>query len=838
MSEQTAGEKSRHFQPLGEIAFSTVIPQRDAVYVPLPAWLPEDIRAILEQKSIHFLYRHQFDALQAIADGRNVILSTGTASGKSLCYQVPILDNLRSDPSATALLLFPTKALTQDQHRSLTALIPDKAAEIAIYDGDTPAYRRTAIRSRARVILTNPDMLHVGILPHHANWNRFLQNLKIIVLDETHTYRGIFGSHIANVLRRLNRILNRYTSGLSPARYILCSATLSNAKTLAEKLIGEPVVSIAEDASGNGRTAVRFINPSIVDEALHLRAGAVHTTAKMAADILKKRNQLLVFTQSRQSVETAVRRLRDFGVDANGYRSGYLPKERRAIEQGLKQGTNRCVVATNALELGMDIGGMDSVISIGYPGSVASTFQRMGRAGRNKQDAAFYLVASQNPVDQYLMKHPEFILEQPVEPALIDPDNLLILFQHLQCALFEAPFSENEAYGSLPVEATRDLLDFLVSSGAARKSGGQYFWFQSDSPQRAVSLRNSSLERIDILTIALDGSKTRIGEVDRTSSYWMVHEGAIYFHNGEPYRIRELNLTDNYAAAERYRPHYTTEAIRQTGITPDEVLEKADGENAEILTAAVTVTDQVTGYRKRDETTHQILDQFPLDLPEVVLDTKAFIIALKTHFRDQLREQSDWHNDPNDYGRDWPEIRRSVVRRDNNACQLCGISGTVQTLQVHHIVPFRNFSNPADANREENLTTLCPDCHHRVEAAVKMRSGLAGFASAFHQIATLFLECDGNDLNVLPAPEDPHFEGRSAIYIYETIPGGIGLSQAIFRQFKRILQATLDLINSCECEDGCPGCVGPAGEIGSGGKQEALAIGYGLLTDYNNLHYE
>lgn len=829
MSAHSDEKKSGRFQPLGEIAFSTVIPEKDAVYSPLPAFLPGNVREILEKKNIRFLYRHQADALEAITNGKNVILSTGTASGKSLCYQIPILDNLLSDSVSTALLLFPTKALTQDQRRSLVGFIPEKAVEIAIYDGDTPAYQRAAIRSHARVILTNPDMLHVGILPHHAGWSRFLQNLRFIVLDETHVYRGIFGSHIANVLRRLSRILTRYTSSIQSARYILCSATLSNAKLLAEKLIGENVVAFSEDASGNGRCEIQFINPAIVDEALHLRAGAIHTTAKMAADILKKRNQLLIFTQSRQSVETAVRRLRDFGVDANGYRSGYLAKERRSIEQGLKQGTDRCVVATNALELGMDIGGMDSVISIGYPGSIASTYQRMGRAGRNKQDASFYLVASQNPVDQYLMKHPDFILGQSVEPALIDPDNLLILFQHLQCALFESPFTENEAYGNLSAEVTRELLDFLVSSGVARKSGGQYFWFQADLPQRTVSLRNGSLERVDIITENLDASKARIGEVDRTSSYWMVHEGAIYFHNGESYRIRELNLTDSFALAERYRSYYTTEAIRQTGITPDKILEKGNLQNAETMTAAVTVTEQVTGYRKRDNETHQILDQLPLDLPEVVLDTKAFILLLKDQFRDRLREQSEWRNDANDYGADWPGIRQQIIRRDQACCQLCGIRGTEKTLQVHHIVPFRNFVNPQDANRDENLTTLCPDCHHRVEAAVKMRSGLAGFSSAFHQIASLFLECDVSDLNVLTAPEDTHFEGRAAIYIYETIPGGIGLSQSIFQHFGEIVRATQELIRSCECEDGCPGCVGPAGEIGIGGKQEALAIGEGLL---------
>ncbi|MHC1771176.1 MAG: DEAD/DEAH box helicase [Flexilinea sp.] len=822
-------KKSNGYDPLGEIAYSCTIPEKEAVYVPIPGFIPDSITEHLSRQNIRFLYKHQSDALEAITNGKNIILSTGTSSGKSLCYQIPILDSLLSDPKSTALLIFPTKALTQDQRQSLIRLIPEKTREISIYDGDTPSYQRTAIRNSSRVILTNPDMLHLGILPYHANWSRFLQNLKFIVIDETHVYRGIFGSHTANVIRRLNRILTRYTDGIRPAQYILCSATLSNAKILAEKLTGKEVEEFSNDTSGNGKREIRFLNPPVVDDALHLRAGSIHTTAKISVEILKKNNQLLIFSQSRQSVETAVRRLREFGVDANGYRSGYLSKERRAIERGLKQGESRCVVATNALELGMDIGGMDSVISIGYPGSIASIYQRMGRAGRNQKDSSFYLVASQNPVDQYLMKHPDYIMEQSVEPALIDPDNLLILFQHMQCALFEYPFSEGEVFGNLTVEATRDLLDYLVSSGTARKSGDQIFWFQSDSPQKTISLRRSGLDRIDIITESFDGSKTRIGEVDRPSSYWMVHEGAIYFHNGESYRIRSLNLADNVAIADKYLSYYTTDAIRHSRIVMNETLQSAEKMNAEIMTADVTVTDQVTGYRKRDNETWQILEQLPLSLPEEILDTKAFIILLKDSFRDQLREESEWQSDTNDYGPSWATIRQKIIQRDRNCCQLCGIQGTEKTLQVHHIVPFRSFSNPEIANKDDNLTTLCPDCHHRVESAVKIRSGLSGFASAFQQIASLFLECDISDLNLITDPENNEFNGQAAIFIYETIPGGIGLSQTIFQNFDKILQATLELIRTCDCEDGCPGCVGPAGEIGIGGKQESLAIGNGLV---------
>lgn len=828
MTSSFTNSKSEKYYPFGEISCSWMIPEKEAVYVPVPEFISENVRSTLSGQRIRFLYKHQLDALTAINSGKNIILSTGTSSGKSLCYQIPILELLLSDSQETVLLIFPTKALTQDQRQSLIHMIPEKADEIMIYDGDTPSYQRNAIRNHAKVILTNPDMLHLGMLPFHINWSRFFQNLRYIVIDETHIYRGIFGSHTANVFRRLNRILDRYNNQIHKEQYILCSATLSNAKVLAEKLIGDHVEEFYEDTSGKGKRNILFINPPIVDEPLHLRAGSIHTAARLSADILRKNHQLLIFSQSRQSVETAVRRLRDLGVEVNGYRSGYLPKERRKIEQGLKQGKDRCVVATNALELGMDIGEMDSVISMGYPGSIASFYQRMGRAGRNQQDSSFYLVASQNPVDQYLMKHPEFIQDHTIEPALIDPNNLLILFQHLQCALFEYPFSEGESFGNLSCEATRDILDFLVSSGVARKSSGQYFWFQSDLPQKVVSLRNSSLDQVNIISEDLLGKKIRIGIVDRLSSYWMVHEGAIYFHNGESYRIRTLDLEEKAAYAEKFKTWYTTDAIRNCQVFPKNIIESRECKNATMSVAEVTVTDQVIGYRKRDMETYQILDQCPLSLPENRLDTKSFVIVLKKEFRESLERASLWNNETNDYGKNWSEIRSEIIRRDNFICQLCGIQMEEKILQVHHVVPFRNFANPESANQFGNLITLCKNCHHRVEAAVKMRSGIAGFASAFHHMASLFLECDLSDLNVKTDPEHTAFQDQPVIYIYETIPGGIGLSQTIFQNIEKIMHAALDLIIHCECEDGCPGCIGPAGEIGIGGKKESIAIGNGL----------
>ncbi len=523
-------EKQRSASPNGypgEIAFQQIIQSKDPVFVPVPGFISPSVLSILSNNQIRFLYAHQAEALEATARGEDIILSTGTASGKSLCYQIPILELLVSDPAATVLMIFPTKALTQDQRKNLVELIPAshptiRPADIAIFDGDTPAYQRQAIKNHARVLLTNPDMLHQGLLPYHPSWSRFFQNLRIVVLDEAHVYRGIFGAHTANAIRRLKRVTDHYhgirtiPGGNSSLRFILCTATLSNARQLAEKLIGNTVHEINRDTSGNGRRAITFLNPPIVNEDLHVRAGSIHTAAKLALAETKSGQQVLLFSQSRQSVETAVRRLRDFGIHVEGYRSGYLARERRTIENGLKAGSNRCVVATNALELGMDIGGMDTIISIGYPGSIASYYQRMGRAGRNQRDSRFFMVASQNPIDQYLMRHPEFITDRPIEPALIDPDNLLILFQHLQCALYETPFSTGESFGSISPEATQQILDYFVQNGIARKSGEKYYWLDNNHPQRSVSLRNSGLDRIAIVTLDLGGKRSPIGEIDRS----------------------------------------------------------------------------------------------------------------------------------------------------------------------------------------------------------------------------------------------------------------------------------------------------------------------------------
>ena len=820
-------------QPLsryGDITYTQVEPKKDPLYVPLPVWLHEKTVSLISNAGINLIYQHQRTAIEAAANNDNVVISTGTSSGKSLCYQIPLIEMLLADERATAILVFPTKALTQDQHRALTRLFPEKADRIFIYDGDTPRAQRTKIRLHARIILTNPDMLHFGILPYHSTgWSEFFSHLKWVIFDEIHIYKGVFGSHIANVLRRVRRVAGHY--GAVP-RFIFCSATLSNGKELAEKLTDEEFTAVTEDSSGHGERETVFLNPPVIDQDLQLRAGSIATAAKTAGELLESCRQILLFCQSRQSVEFTVRRLRDFKIDASGYRSGYLARERRAIEAGMKAGETRCVAATNALELGMDIGGIDAVISVGYPGSFSALQQRRGRAGRRNGTSRFLLVGSQTPTDQYIITHPDFLFGKRSEPVLVDPDNLLIILQHMQCSLYEVPFRTGEAYGKLSPEETADILNYFVSEGIARRSGDRWFWMESDLPQTTVSLRNAGLHRIAIMS-GESGKPEMIGEVDRSSSYWMVHPGAVYYHNGVSYLIEDLDLETNTASAKRCTVSYSTEAQKESHIQIDQILSTVEDSGADILTADVTVRSRVVSFKRIDNETRQTLDLTPLDMPEEELETKAFAIVLKESLRGRLRETMQWNADRNDYGPEWDRIRETAIRRDHEECSLCHTKLGVSALHVHHIVPFRTFSDKRKANDLSNLITLCPDCHRRVEQNVQMRSGLAGYASAFHNLAALFIECDPGDLSISIEQECADFDGRPAIFLYENTPGGIGLSQAIAERYKEIDQAVSDLIRSCPCTDGCPGCVGAAGENGIGGKAEALAICQGIGGDLN-----
>ncbi|HEX7975450.1 MAG TPA: DEAD/DEAH box helicase, partial [Anaerolineales bacterium] len=489
------------------IAAWHTLPARPAAFVPLPPGLHPALAEGLRSAGIQALYTHQAEAWGYVQDGRSVAVVTGTASGKTLCYNLPVLDRLLRDPQARAMYLFPTKALAQDQLAAvrdqlspLAGLLPhDLSLKPAVYDGDTSSSARPAIRLAARLIVSNPDMLHTGILPHHTAWAEFFRNLQFVVVDEMHTYRGVFGSHVANVLRRLKRVARFY--GAYP-QFILTSATIANPAELAGRLVEEDVALVEQDGAARGPKSFLIYNPPVIDRELGLRRSSLQESVRLAEDLLAYGLQTILFARSRRSVELILTYLREKAssgpASIRGYRSGYLPAQRREIERGLRQGSVRAVVATNALELGIDIGGMSAAILVGYPGSITASWQQAGRAGRGAAASLAILVATADPLDQFLAGHPDYFFARSPEQALINPDNLLILLHHLRCAAFELPFQDGEGFGRVPSGQVSEYLDFLQQAGEVYRSGPKVFWMADQYPAQAVSLRSASAENVSL----------------------------------------------------------------------------------------------------------------------------------------------------------------------------------------------------------------------------------------------------------------------------------------------------------------------------------------------------
>jgi DEAD/DEAH box helicase domain-containing protein len=820
-----------------------ILPSQVARTVPFPKTIHPALLASVQSRGIPTLYTHQDQAWREITSGQSIVLSTGTASGKSLAYNLPVLDRLLKNPETRALYIFPTKALAQDQSSSLHELVGQFfSLPMAVYDGDTPANARPSIRANARILLSNPDMLHTGILPHHTRWADFFQNLQFVVIDELHIYRGVFGSHVANVIRRLKRIAQFY--GSSP-QFILTSATIANPIELAQRLVEEPVSLIAENGAPRGPRYFLIYNPPVVDESLGLRRSALLESVRLVEDLLHYNIQTIVFGRSRRSVEILLTYLREHDTvpprDApdlkpktgssqagsiqalRGYRSGYLPRQRRAIEQGLRKGEVRAVVATNALELGIDIGGMGACVMAGYPGTIASTWQQAGRAGRGEEPSLAMLVATASPLDQFIAHHPEYFFGRSPENALINPDNLLILLNHLRCAMFELPFKDTEGFGSLPGEQTREFLDYLLQEGIALHSGNKYFWLANKYPAEAVSLRSASPQKVILQANLADGMST-IGEIDQASALWMVHPQAVYLHEAEIYLVEEFNLEQGIAILRPAELDYYTEPQRSTTVQLIAAINQTKVKGGDKGFGDIQVTSQVTGFRKVRWNTHEQLGFGELNLPPNELQTNGYWIALSPETVDHLREQNLWTNDPNDYGPGWTKVKEVVRARDGYRCQLCGTAEQGKAHDVHHKIPFRSFASPEQANQIHNLITLCPSCHHRVEVSLRMRSGLAGLAYTLGQLAPLFLMCDVHDLGSLSEPQSTLADGNPAVILYDQVPAGIGFCQQLFELHSLLVQRAAELINQCECRDGCPSCVGPAGENGSGGKKETLAL--------------
>ncbi|GAB4542780.1 MAG: hypothetical protein Fur002_13660 [Anaerolineales bacterium] len=804
-----------------------VSPPRAARLLTFPDGLPQALRQALTSLGIESLYVHQHAAWVHARAGENLILATGVASGKTLAYNLPALTALLEDEQARALYLFPTKALAQDQLSALSEQLSavSRPLAAAIYDGDTPQAQRAQIRKRARIILSNPDMLHTGILPHHTNWSEFFSHLKFIIIDEAHTYRGVFGSHVANVLRRVKRVAAFY--GAHP-QFILASATIGNPKELAELLIEEPAALIDDDGSARGQRHFIFYNPPVTDAALGLRKSAVQECIRLGGDLLRHDVQCVTFARTRRGVEILLTLLQsqypEYKKFIRGYRSGYLPAQRREIEAALRDGSAKMTVATTALELGIDIGGLGAALLLGYPGSIAGARQQAGRAGRGEQPALALMLASPDPLDQFLAHHPEYFFGASPERALLNANHPLILLEHLRCALFELPFRKGESFGALDAQTLADYLDFLLEEHAAHFSNETYYWMQDAYPAAAVSLRSASPRSVTLTAVDEDARPRVIGVVDGESAAWMVHPAAIYMHEGQQYFVQTLDMEKGAAQLIPVGLDYYTEPQRTSQI---EVLSetahqtmtgglKAHGE--------IQVTTQVVGFRKLRWFTNENLGEEVLELPPATLQTTGYWFSLNEQTLARLRGLGLWNNDPNDYGKSWNQIRDSVRARDSYRCQICGAAETARQHDVHHKTPFRSFASAQEANRLENLITLCRTCHHKAEQNLRIRSGLAGLGFALARLAPLFLMCDPRDLSTLADPAWQPANGMPAVVLYENVAAGIGFSQRLYEIHGELLRRAFELVSECPCEDGCPSCVGPGGENGAGGKRETLAI--------------
>ncbi|UCH30890.1 MAG: DEAD/DEAH box helicase, partial [Myxococcales bacterium] len=624
------------------VTWSHRVEPHEARFSDMPGLAPA-LQGALRRRGIETLYDHQARAYDLAREGKHVVVATPTASGKSLCYNLPVLEALASDSSATALYLFPTKALSRDQEEALRGLMRD--AELAIgaitYDGDTPVDARRAARQRAGVLLTNPDMLHAGIMPHHTAWARLFSNLKYVVVDELHTYRGVFGSHLANVMRRLLRIARFH--GSSPT-FLFASATIGNPQAHASRICGEPVELVDESGAPTGPRQVLVYNPPIVNAELGIRQSYIKTAVRLTQDLVRAGVPTLVFGNSRNGVEVMLKYLRDRlerdhipSSAIHAYRGGYLPDTRRRIESALRAGEIRCVVATNALELGIDIGALDAVVCAGYPGTMAGLWQRFGRAGRRRDLSLAVLVSSSNPVDQYMARHPRQLVSAPIEHARIDPDNIEILIQHLKCAAFELPFEPDDVYGDVPDDALSEALDYLADNGVVHPTssaaGSIYHWASDSYPANNVSLRSASWDNFVI--IDLDGNRT-IAEMDWRSTHTMLHEQAIYQHEGGQYQVERLDFENHKAFVRRVKPDYYTTAMTHTKVA---VLEQDQGVEVDLGEVPlesglgdVSVVEKVVGYKKIKFHTHENVGYGEVHLPEMQKHTTAFWLTFSEDF--------------------------------------------------------------------------------------------------------------------------------------------------------------------------------------------------------------
>jgi len=865
------------------------IPAREAQFRPMPGWVRPELTAAYRAKGIDQLYSHQAAAAELARAGKDFVVVTPTASGKTLCYNLPVLNAILENTDTRALYLFPTKALAQDQlaelHDLATRLeegppgrrLGEPGASVSFgvftYDGDTPSDARKAIRERGHIILTNPDMLHTGILPHHTKWTRVFENLQYIVIDELHTYRGVFGSHLANVLRRVARIARFY--GSRP-QFICCSATIANPGELAAQLIERKVEVVEENGAPAAEKLFAFYNPPMVNRNLGIRRSYLTETTRVAKELLARKLQTIVFANSRLHTEVLLTYLQQAnppkpGVaePIRGYRGGYLPGERREIERGLREGRVRGVVATNALELGIDIGSLDACVMAGYAGSIASTWQRAGRAGRRSGTSCAVLVASSAPLDQFIVQHPDYFFGRSPEHAYVQPDNLEILVNHLKCAAFELPISPDDKFGAVDAQ---ELCERLAEAGFLHRSGGNWHWVQEAYPADTVSLRSVTSDNFVIIHSSAeddgntDGEKKGepevIGEVDFSSALTTVHPKAIYLHQGQQYHVDRLDFDQRKAYVRRVKIDYYTDAIRYTQVR---VLEIAEEERFAGASAFSSPRPATPSFRAEGP------DR--ISLPDEVRSGPETRNPSSIAERESLLGGRSFSSDTND-GREapssLPKASSSSSPRERASLESSASfasSASFRASRSHgdvlvrsQVIGFKKIKfftneNVGDGKLElpENemhttafwITLERPLLESLPFALSDRQSGIFGLLHALESMATLLLMCDRRDLGTAvgerpPSPgvetewheyttttDDPakmkeFFEPN--LYLYDAYPGGIGFSEPLYRVHELLLSRTRELIAACPCDNGCPSCVGPAGMKSERTKDAALAI--------------
>ena len=708
------------------VTFWGIRPKKKASYLPIPDDLNPLLKSRLNEMGIEKLYTHQAETYREVSGGRDVILTTPTASGKSLAYNLPVLDYLMKNRDAKALYIFPTKALSQDQIKILSDFSLEDL-KLYIYDGDTPSSVRQAARRNGRLIVTNPDMLHTGILPNHTKWVKIFDGLKFVIIDELHTYRGIFGSHLALIMRRLLRIARFY--GSEPI-FIATSATIENPGDIFEKITTRKGRIISNNGAPQGEKHYIIYNPPVVDYAQGIRRGVVLESSSIARRFIKENIPTIVFARSRINSEVILSYLKRWVPHLSrriaGYRGGYLPNERRSIEEGLKSGNIMAVVATNALELGIDIGSLDVSIMAGYPGTVASFHQQAGRSGRKDRVSVSILVTSNSPLDQYIANHPEFLLEKNPEAALIDPKNIYILVDQVKCAAFELPFKRSDNFID---ENVSDILNFLEEKEVLHSEKDTYYWQDRSYPAENVSIRSADIGNFVIVELGNQHGRKVIGEMDRASVPFLLYENAVYIHGSQQYIVKKLDWDNKVAYVEESKVDYYTDSESKTDIKILENNEKREKAGYTVFLSDVLVRTLAVKYKKIKFGTHENVGWGEINLPPIEMHTKSMVISFDNRlFEGYSREESE-------------ELLVSIANL------------------LRNISPLYIMTDVRDI----------------------------GSAEQFKQSTT----------------------GMPTIFLFDRYPGGVGLSERLYEVIDEILMASLQRVRECQCERGCPSCVGP-----------------------------